>query len=159
MPEQMIVERGDLTREYLYSQAFEDLIKRSDHNNDADECRRFKYLFDIHQNLLNSLSLDQRAAIARRVHVEGLLSKHVTLNQILQKFKHSLTRVIRSIQNSYAFFELPPVEAAKIADLFDARLFWHASDLIISQSSEQISAAWFSASQLASSIDRPQQIR
>lgn len=154
----MIVKKEELSREYLYAQAFEHLVQSNDKANEVDDCRRFKYFFDIHQNLLNNLSLDQRAAIARRVNVEGLVSKHGTLNQVLQKFKLSLTRVLRSIQNSCEFVELPPGEAAKIADLFDARLFWHASDLIISQSSEQISAAWFSANQLASSIEKPHQI-
>ena len=87
------------------------------------------------------MSLDKRAAIGY-VDVTGLEQEHGNVYNVLQQFKFNMTRIIRGFTNQQSAIIVPPVEAAKLADLFDSRLFWRTYNQI-SKSHGEISADWF----------------
>lgn len=123
-----------INRECLYSEIL--------NNSNSSSLNNFKYLFDLHQKLLNSLSLDQRAAIGwSGVDVASLEQKYSDVNDMLQDFKLRMASLIREI-NFVQNIEISPQEAAKIVDLFDSRLFWSTYDQIFKCDGE-ISASWF----------------
>lgn len=123
-----------ISRECLYSEIL--------NNCSSSPLSSFKYLFELHHKLLNSLSLDQRAAIGlSRVDVASLEQQHSDVNDMLQDFKLRMASLIRKI-NFVRTIEISPQEAAKIVDLFDSRLFWSTYDQI-SKCKGAISASWF----------------
>lgn len=102
----------------------------------------WEHLFRIHLNMLNRLTLDQRASM-RSVGLSDLEVKYPKMAQLMSEFKSILARIIRAFNWRFKFIQIDAKSGAEIADLFDSSLFWKTFKQL--SRSESISGDFFNS--------------